>query len=691
MIYTQEQQSRFLRDEYEAEVDIFKRKLDTVATTLLLQDEEMFVGQLAGMKNGQMIMLFSNNRALPRIGDHFFCMLLAPELRAYRSWGLLSYKNLVQKKELSTDSVCIWHSKSDSDKYSLVGFRGIDIEFANAMEKAENVILTFGPAVPPYEYLTNLMKVVSLPAGRSTTFLQHDFANSVVSPKLIDNRDKNLTSTILNLSDSNETLIIQGPPGTGKTTLLSNLCAKLLNEGNSILVTALTNRALMELASKSSIKTFLRNKKVYKTNITSDEENESPNLMPIKDIEPIKGSLVMSTFYMTSGIAASMESPDFDYVIVDEASQAFLAMLAATYNLGKKKIWVGDINQLPPIAQLNSDFIDRHNYLGFVDGLRTVAEDGGIPIYQLHYTFRFPQRAANYTACFYNGELKSAKVSFNLNLHLRLSNILSPKGGPVLIKTDMPMGVDTAASSIEIVLNLINDIYSEDSQAKIAVLSCKKTSVRALQKAVNISLGRHKDLIIDTVARIQGLTTEYTIYYIPNTIYVHSLEKRLFNVATSRSEIATILIADQNILQYKNMHKDVRTFLERLNSERSFYISNNGKSFQETGKKATLDNKRSNDLNEHNETNIEHDDVKSIYPGLENIVDQLIEANIPFDKEGNIDLTDKDGEVVASAAMLFRDKKIAIDPFDEESETEFKKHGYRIINSSNFDIKMLEE
>lgn len=50
MIYTQEQQSRFLRDEYEAEVDIFKRKLDTVATTLLLQDEEMFVGQLAGMK-----------------------------------------------------------------------------------------------------------------------------------------------------------------------------------------------------------------------------------------------------------------------------------------------------------------------------------------------------------------------------------------------------------------------------------------------------------------------------------------------------------------------------------------------------------------------------------------------------------------------------------------------------------------
>ena len=560
MIYTQEQQSRFLRDEYEAEVDIFKRKLDTVATTLLLQDEEMFVGQLAGMKNGQMIMLFSNNRALPRIGDHFFCMLLAPELRAYRSWGLLSYKNLVQKKELSTDSVCIWHSKSDSDKYSLVGFRGIDIEFANAMEKAENVILTFGPAVPPYEYLTNLMKVVSLPAGRSTTFLQHDFANSVVSPKLIDNRDKNLTSTILNLSDSNETLIIQGPPGTGKTTLLSNLCAKLLNEGNSILVTALTNRALMELASKSSIKTFLRNKKVYKTNITSDEENESPNLMPIKDIEPIKGSLVMSTFYMTSGIAASMESPDFDYVIVDEASQALLPMIAASMKLGRKVVLIGDQKQLPPIVLTNEDLINRFNWSDVIKGFQTICSYFSFNSFMLSDTYRMTARGAECTGVFYNNGLRS--VSEIQEVVTSIAD-LDPKGGTVIKELEMKVGDKNPQNAFEYIYCLTKSVLQENSKTEIAILSKFRETTRQLQKYFTLQW-EGKDypdnIKIDTIDRVQGLTVHFCFFLIPNASIRYSLEPELFNVATSRAMNNTIIVLPTTI--YKELiPEEVKNYL----------------------------------------------------------------------------------------------------------------------------------
>lgn len=694
MKYTQEQQNRFLQDEYDAEVDVFKRKLNTVATTLLLQEEEMFVGQLAGMKNGQMLMLFSNKRALPRIGDHFYCMLLPKNLRAYKTWGLLSYKNLIQRRQLSTDCVCIWHSRSDSERFSLVGFRGIDIDFAKAMETAEQVILAFGPAVPPYEYLTNLMKVISLQDHLSTQILQTDYIQQETEPIVIDNRD-NVTDKILELNEKNDTIIIQGPPGTGKTTLLSRLCAKLLSEDKSILVTSLTNRALMELAEKKDIEEHVNSGKVYKTNITSDEENELPHLNSIKDIEPIKGSLVLSTFYMTSGTASQMAIPSFDYVIVDEASQAFLAMLAATNNLGNKRIWVGDINQLPPITQINSDFIDRHNYQRLVDGLRTVTENNNVPVYQLNYTFRFPQRAADYTACFYNGMLKSAKQSFQLPLQGKLREIISDNGGPTLIKTDFNKGDDSPRNGLNIILDLINSIYKENPKAKIAVLSCKRTTVRALQKAVNINIGRRKDLIVDTVARIQGLTTEYTIYFIPNTIYIHSLEKRLFNVATSRSEIATIILSDKDVLSYKNMHKDVRKYLEKLDKDKSFYISDSlGKYFCTNHDEINSENEFSK-MSDNELATSDNDDhlkeLKAIYPGLENIVEQLYDAGIPFDEEGNIDLTDNDGDVIASASMLFKDKKIAIDPLDKESEIEFNKRGYRVINSTDFNIDMLKE
>lgn len=138
----------------------------------------------------------------------------------------------------------------------------------------------------------------------------------------------------LNLTD---TLILQGPPGTGKTYMISELCARLCSEGKSVLVTALTNRALMEIAQKPQLASFLNDGKIYKTNITKDEYQELRNLQLMKEITPISSALVLSTYYITSGYAAalSVEKP-FDYVIMDEASQALLAMFAASRKMGKR-------------------------------------------------------------------------------------------------------------------------------------------------------------------------------------------------------------------------------------------------------------------------------------------------------------------------------------------------------------------
>ena len=79
------------------------------------------------------------------------------------------------------------------------------------------------------------------------------------------------------------------------------------------------------------------------------------------------------------------------------------------------------------------------------------------------------------------------------------------------------------------------------------------------------------------------------------------------------------------------------------------------------------------------------------YPGLENIVDILLDNNIKFGLEGDVDLTDSDGIVLASAGMLIRDSKIAIDPTDENSTSIFESAGYTIIYSDNFDINDLKK
>jgi DEAD/DEAH box helicase domain-containing protein len=83
---------------------------------------------------------------------------------------------------------------------------------------------------------------------------------------------------------------------------------------------------------------------------------------------------------------------------------------------------------------------------------------------------------------------------------------------------------------------------------------------------------------------------------------------------------------------------------------------------------------------------IDRDEVKMYYPGLEDIVDILLDNNIRFSLEGDVDLTDADGIVLASAGMLIRESMVAIDPIDNNSTAIFESAGYTILYSNNFNI-----
>ena len=83
---------------------------------------------------------------------------------------------------------------------------------------------------------------------------------------------------------------------------------------------------------------------------------------------------------------------------------------------------------------------------------------------------------------------------------------------------------------------------------------------------------------------------------------------------------------------------------------------------------------------------VDRDEVKIYYPGLEDIVDQLLDHNISFSHEGDVDLTDDDGIVIASAQMILSELKIAIDPVDEQSSETFISCGYHVIAASDFNI-----
>ena len=578
MLYSRQEHYLFLEEELRAESDQFKQKLETSASYLLNVREELFVSQFLKIENGEMILKFSTNRGVPRKGEYLYCFTTPNHLHSFKEWGSTTYGDLIKAKGYATEIVCIWQSPlRDDPKHCLVGFRGVDIEFAEHIDGHPGAFLILGPNVPPTQYVSNLQSVIKQSNNERIEQLMEGNVEFVESEPITLNGNTNISDFIITQLSLSSNVILEGPPGTGKTYQIAHICKKLCEQGASVLVTALTNRALMEVAGKDVLKDMLRCGKIHKTKLSVDEAKELPDLDNIKVISAEPGQIILSTFYITSGEANNIvDEPPFDYVIMDEASQALLGMCAVVKLLGKKCLFVGDTNQLAPVIAINEDRITRRNYHVYVNGLSSLNCIGQMPNYRLSYTYRLTPRAAQFTGLFYNDTLLSKseeKIPFRYDdLENQIAALFHPYGGPTLLKTNLPLGDKKPTPALLLSILLVSALLSRKEKIKISVLSFYIETTKALQRAIYQTIGIHNDLLIDTVSRIQGLTTDVVIYVVPNTSYYRLLDRKLFNVATSRSRRHTIIISDADILNHLDMIDiDVCHYLRKLN-ENSFYL-----------------------------------------------------------------------------------------------------------------------
>lgn len=87
---------------------------------------------------------------------------------------------------------------------------------------------------------------------------------------------------------------------------------------------------------------------------------------------------------------------------------------------------------------------------------------------------------------------------------------------------------------------------------------------------------------------------------------------------------------------------------------------------------------------------VNREEVKELYPGMEDIVDILLDNNIPFSYDGVFELTDENNDVIASAAMIIDNPKIAIDPFSDKDKNMFEQKGYRVIKQEEFNVEIIK-
>lgn len=694
---TRQEHSNFLEEELQAQTKAFNQKLNTSATFLLQEREELFVAQFITFKDGEMILKFSTKRGLPRKGEYLYCFTVPKELRDYRNWGDKTYGDLIKEKGNFTETVCVWQAPSkDKDgnlekDFYIAGFRGVELDFSVNISKAEKMILLLGPNIPPYGYIENLQKIVKNNYSEAvSSILDQDFIKNSWEPSLLDEKN-NIPNFILSQLTLTDQVVLIGPPGTGKTYQIAEICKRLCDQGKSVLVTSLTNRALIEVVEKPALTSMLDQGKVFKTKISTDEAKEIPRLQQTKDINPQPGKIVLSTFFIASNEATNIvDTPPFDYVIVDEASQALLAMFGAAKLLGKKNIWIGDTNQLPPVVAINEDKVNKKNYAFLVDGLKALSDSSSVPIFQLTETYRLPNRGTNYTGLFYNNTLKSrAKTDIRLSFPEIPNDInlfFNPQGGSTLIKTDLEVGNKKPKNALEIAKMLVSHLFKVNEDLHISVLSNYIDTIKALQKSIYGSIENPKNLLIETVARIQGLTTDITIFVIPNSGYNHSLEKRLFNVATSRSKRHTIIIVDKDIItSYPNLDESVKTYLQKLDDEFSFYYTTDKKLIEskakETNEQQVVEKLEGQtglkvigkiDLSKFEKPK------KEIVNGKQNIY--IIDTNVFIDQPDIISKIDKKYQVILSAKVIDELDKLKV-RLSEEQQKNIQK-AIKQINDS---------
>lgn len=260
----------------------------------------------------------------------------------------------------------------------------------------------------------------------------------------------------------------------------------------------------------------------------------------------------------------------FDYIIIEEASQAFLSTIALAKKLGKKCIIIGDIKQLEPIFHKVYAPEDTNNYHWMICGLKAISFYlPNTKQYILTDSYRLTENAIKGTNMFYGDALKSKsdiKLPLDFSNFPLLKKYLNSYGGSSLVRFKLPIGRLPSFDCSDFIVKKIDQIKQFDNKAEIAVLAFHKDSIRFLQTEIFAKCVNTENVLVETIDRIQGLTTDFCIFFVPVEAVPFALQLNRFNVATSRAKLCTLIVSDETISSfYSLIDNNVKQYMLSLN------------------------------------------------------------------------------------------------------------------------------
>lgn len=370
--------------------------------------------------------------------------------------------------------------------------------------------------------------------------------------------------------------LIQGPPGTGKTLMLAHLAKLLVDDGQRVLVTALTHRAIHNALNKiPKVDDSLPVCKIGESRHISDLD--VPNFENFDQShfgDLLDGYIIGATPFSLQ--TQRLSNVEFDVVLFDEASQVTLPLAIMGMLAANKYIFIGDEYQLPPISIFSEKQAKQTSIFAYLAGRGNET--------MLNITYRLNEGLVNWPSrTFYNNLLKSSEDASKR--HLQLSNqptrwdfVLDPTSPSVFLDLCHRNTTVRSRREAEIVIELIGALLEHDVPTEeIGVVVPYRAQSRLIRSLLRRTIGEEKiwsKIVVDTVERMQGQEREVVLvsFATASPAFASQMADFLFqpqrlNVAVTRPRTKLILIGSHHMLdgdQYDEEHTDTFALLKGL-------------------------------------------------------------------------------------------------------------------------------
>lgn len=354
--------------------------------------------------------------------------------------------------------------------------------------------------------------------------------------------------------------LIQGPPGSGKTLMLAHLTQLFVDDGKRVLITALTHRAIHNALNKIA---------QVNPNIAVCKIGHQRHIEDLKT--PCYESFQESGFneynhgYVIGATPFSVQSQrlanvEFDVVLFDEASQVTLPLAIMGMLAGRKYIFIGDTNQLPPVSIFSAPQPTQPSIFAYLEGRGNQT--------MLETTYRLNDVLAEWPSkTFYQGRLKSSPET--ADKRLRLSDqptpwdfVLDPQKPIVFLDlchhnttTRSHCEADTV---VELILALLQHNLSPEEIGVVVPYRAQSRLIRSLLRKTIGNEAIWQPIIVDTVERMQGQEREvilvsFTTSAPPFAAQMANflMQRERINVSITRPRTKLILIGSHHLLDGK--------------------------------------------------------------------------------------------------------------------------------------------